>query len=67
VVNQRAEINQLTPYAPSLRREMAPALATNCADAVKMAAAETGLKPTAFPTQCPRTLEQVPDEEFRSR
>lgn len=67
VVNQRIEINKLIRDAPSLRREMAPALAANYADAVKMAAAETGLEPTAFPKQCPWTLEQVLDENFWPR
>lgn len=67
VLHRRMEIRELIEEAPSLKRELGPALAAHDARALKLAIEETGLDPKEFPAECPWTLDQVLHEEFWPR
>ncbi len=64
IVTQRTEIERVMEASPSLRRTLAPSLARVYRDAIKEAAAETGLPQDTFPRECPFSVAQVLDEEF---
>lgn len=64
IVAQRIEIEKLLRKAPSLKNTFRENLAENYADAVKLAAVETGLPASTFPPFCPYTPEQLLDETF---
>jgi len=64
IVTQRTEIEGLFEQSPSLRRTLSPSLSRVYRNAVKEAAAETGLPQDTFPRQCPFSAAQVLDEEF---
>jgi len=62
--NQRAEIELLLDYMPSLRRALPEAVQKIDPKAVHWAAKESGLAGTCFPETCPFTLEQLLDPTF---
>jgi hypothetical protein len=64
ITAQRIEAHKLLRRAPSLKNYFRENLAENYADAVRLAASETGLPRTAFPSTCPYTVEQILDDEF---
>ncbi len=62
--NGRIRIAKLVKESPSLRREL-PGFVTDEYQAARADAAdETGLPLTAFPQDCPYTVEQILDPEF---
>ena len=58
VVEQRQELNHLIGRGV-LRNHAGGVLAEVYAEAVERAAAETGISPDLFPTECPYTLDQL--------
>lgn len=58
VIEQRQRLNRLAATGV-LRAHAEAVLADAYADAVQVAAAETGLPPAAFPPACPYTVEQL--------
>lgn len=61
---QRLQIHRQLKLSPSLKPFFSEAMLEAYPDAVKLAARETGLGKTAFPTGCPYTQEQLLDEDF---
>jgi len=61
---QRERIAKLLRENPSLKSRIDGILHESYGFAVRLAAQETGLKKTTFPTQCPWTFEQAIDNEF---
>lgn len=64
IAAQRIEIGKLLRKAPSLQNMIRENLAENYADAVELAALETGLPASTFPAVCPYTQEQLLDKSF---
>lgn len=64
IVTQRIEIHPTLRDSPSLRPRLLADLDAHYADSVKRAAAETGLRVSAFPARCPFSMEQILDEDF---
>ena len=64
--NQRAELRRLFRQSPSLKNQVAEAIAESYEDAIDQASIETGLPAETFPQHCPFTPEQVLDREFFS-
>jgi hypothetical protein len=62
--NARAEIAEILEDSPSLRPAAAERLEQGYGLARRNAISETGLAPTAFPKQCPYSLEQVLSDGF---
>ena len=62
--NQRAEIEHLLDYVPSLRRTLPEAVHKIYPRAVRWAAKESRLPETCFPETCPFTSEQLLDHTF---
>ena len=63
--NARDEIAELLEESPSLKGKIAEIVEKRYSAARKRAMLETGLPLTAFPEECPFSLEQLLDEEFR--
>jgi hypothetical protein len=61
---QRRQIEKLLRESPSLRPFVANVLAQAYSDAREDAADETGLPESAFPTECPFTLDEVLSRSF---
>ena len=61
---QRAEIEDLLEYMPSLRGTLPDTLARIYPRAVRWAAKESQLSASGFPVTCPFTPEQVLDDAF---
>jgi Domain of unknown function DUF29 len=61
---QRRQIEKLLRESPSLRPFVANVLAQAYSDAREDAADETGLPESAFPTECPFTLNEVLSRSF---
>jgi len=64
IATQRDELDGLLAQSPSLRPRLAGGLESNYHQAVKLAAAETGLGKEAFPASCPYRVEQLLDDDF---
>jgi len=64
IASQRSELEGLLTQSPSLRPKLAGGLGSNYDQAVKLAAAETGLRKEAFPPSCPYRVEQLLDDDF---
>ena len=64
IVTQRRELRQLLKQSPSLKREVAESVKEVYPDAVDVAAVETGLSATTFPSECPFSPEQVLDRTY---
>jgi len=64
LIEQRERISQLLKDSPSLRRVLADDVQHNYTVARKMAALETRLPISTFPTENPYTVEQILDQEF---
>ncbi|OQW92015.1 MAG: hypothetical protein BWK78_02900 [Thiotrichaceae bacterium IS1] len=64
IIEQRIQILRLLRKIPSLKRELPNAVSDAYADALKLAIKETKLPSTAFPTECPYSIEQLLDEDF---
>jgi hypothetical protein len=61
---QRRQIGKLLRESPSLRPFVANVLAQAYGDAREDAADETGLPESAFPAECPFTLDEVLSRSF---
>jgi hypothetical protein len=61
---QRAEMDALFDFAPSLRRTVEENMQKAYPKAISDASDETRLPKSAFPPTCPFTPDQVLDEEF---
>ncbi len=61
---QRRELGKLFRQSPSMRREVAAAVAELYRDAVEDAALETDLPEKSFPRECPFAPEQILDRDF---
>ena len=64
LLTQRAELDRLLEDSPSLRRTVAAGIAKVYPAVLRSAVLETGLLPTAFPSECPFSPEQILDREF---
>jgi hypothetical protein len=64
IVDQRQQIEQVLEDSPSLRPVVPEYLARAYRRARDVAAAETDLKETVFPDECPYTPEQILSEDF---
>ncbi|HWP00562.1 MAG TPA: DUF29 domain-containing protein [Methylococcus sp.] len=62
--NQRQSIEDILEDNPSLRQTMAEAIKKAYAPAVRLAADETGIKETDFPTSCEWSEKEILDEDF---
>jgi Domain of unknown function DUF29 len=61
---QRRQATRVLRDNPSLKPLLAKIVADAHEDAILRAAQETGLEESAFPADCPFTLEQIFDESF---
>ncbi len=61
---QRKQLSELLDDSPSLKPRLLEELQDGYISARLLAAGDTGLAATAFPEQCPFTLEQLLDEHF---
>lgn len=66
LANQRGELTTLLEQSPSLAGVAERAVGKAYKLARRLAAIETGLRPEAFPSECPYTLVQVLDPEFET-
>lgn len=64
IAEQRVRIQRRLRLSPSLKSFLPKAVEETYADAVGLAAEETGLGQDAFPASCPYTTEQVLDRAF---
>ena len=64
LLTQRAELDRLLEDSPSLRRTVAAWIAKVYPAVLRSAVLETGLLPTAFPSECPFSPDQILDREF---
>jgi len=64
IAGQRIEIDQVLEDSPSLRTRVQSGLPRNYEKSVQLAAIETALPHSKFPTECPFTVEQILDPEF---
>lgn len=64
LIEQRERISYLLKDSPSLRRVLAESVQQAYPVARKMAALETRLPASTFPTENPYTVEQILDQEF---
>jgi len=64
IISQRAAIRRLFEQSPSLRRRLAESVTAVYGDAVKEAAAETGLPVGSFPGACPFSAAEILDPDF---
>lgn len=61
---QRKQLSELLGDSPSLKPQLLEQLQDGYISARLLAAGDTGIVATAFPEQCPFTLEQILDENF---
>jgi hypothetical protein len=59
ILEQQAELRHMLKGTPSLRHHVPEALGEAYEDAIRRAAAETGLPPSAFPALSPWTLDEA--------
>jgi hypothetical protein len=64
IINARTELEVLFSDSPSLQRQLPDSLPTEYTRARRLAHGETGLPVTAFPEQCPWTVEQLLNTDF---
>ena len=64
IIVQRNEILKLLKHNPSLKRFLPETIVKAYPDALESAVEETGLPESAFPTECPYTIEQLLDKKF---
>jgi hypothetical protein len=64
IIEQRYQLHKLLKQNPSLNRFIPQTMKEIYADAVKLAAEETGLDKTVFPTSCPFISKEVLDNSF---
>lgn len=64
IVEQRDQIVSQLELSPSLKNELAQAVEKAYPNAVKIAAKETQLAKSTFPSTCPYTLDQLLNEDF---
>ena len=64
IIEQRYQLHKLLRQNPSLNRLIPTTLEEIYADAVRLAATETGLDSKVFPTSCPFTPTNVLDDNF---
>ncbi len=64
IATQRVELGRVFEQSPSLRARFPERLAELYADAVELAAIETGLPEAAFPAECPFSPVQIMDRSF---
>ena len=64
IIEQRYQLHKLLRQNPSLNRFIPLMLEEIYADAVRLAAEETGLDNQVFPTSCPFTPKNVLDDNF---
>lgn len=64
IVHQRVRLERVLGKAPSLRARLPEIIGDVYPSAVKLAAAETRLPRTTFPSQCPYSPTQILDDEF---
>jgi hypothetical protein len=64
IAEQRVKVERRLRLSPSLRPHLPDAIAESYADAVELAAEETGLAPPVFPQTCPYTPQQLLDRQF---
>ena len=64
IMVQRVDLHRLLRDNPSLRARLADFVVDVYPDAVVKASAETGLRKTTFPANCPYTAVQIMDDEF---
>lgn len=64
MIEQRVRIAKRLRKSPGLKNAWDEVLAEAYADAVELAAKETGLAETAFPPACPYTQAQILDDSF---
>lgn len=61
---QRSELDEIFEQSPSLRRYADQDMPRIYGRAVKLAARETGFEPSAFPEECPYTLDRLLDIDY---
>jgi len=61
---QRDELEGVLEQSPSLRRTLQVAVTKMYPAAVRRASRETGLAKSAFPPECPYSLDQILDHDF---
>jgi hypothetical protein len=64
ITEQRKQLSVLFRQAPGLKAGLADALAAAYADAIELAADETGLPLSTFPASCPYSAEQMLEKTF---
>ncbi len=64
IATQRVELERRFEQSPSLRRDLSKSVAKVYFDAVHLAAIETGLPQSSFPSDCPFRVEQVLGRNF---
>jgi hypothetical protein len=64
IIEQRDRINKRLHKTPGLRSAFAESLAESYADAVTLAAKESGLPEATFPPACPYTATELLDDAF---
>ena len=64
IIEQRSRIAYSLENMPSLKSKMSEAVTKIYPKAVAFAVDETGLSESAFPTECPYTVEQLLDKKF---
>ncbi|GJI93347.1 hypothetical protein RugamoR57_00650 [Duganella caerulea] len=64
LIEQRARLAQLLDDSPSMRPALPEYVYESYDVAVRMAVAETGLPPGAFPAANPYSIEQILDQDF---
>ncbi len=64
IAEQRVRILRRLRLSPSLKPYLPQAIAETYADAVDLAAEETGLDPGVFPAACPYRSEELLDRSF---
>ena len=62
--NQRAELRRLFRQSPSLKNQVAEAIAESYEDARRQASLQTGLAAEIFSPRCPFTGEQILNDDF---
>jgi Domain of unknown function DUF29 len=64
ILTQRHDLGRVLQDSPSLRRRVGSELRRTYADSVQEAAEQSGVFLEHFPSECPRTPEQILDQNF---
>ena len=64
IIEQRAQVEYLLEFMPSLINKIEDAILKAYPKAVKIAVKETGLSPTIFPSSCAYSHNELLDEDF---